>query len=85
VFYVQVTVHRDKLRTNNQIDASNIQNKFWTFDASSWLFVRSLSRMCVTMHGSQNAKFKIFLAAYFQKHFCPLLTGIQLPLHNPKL
>ena len=28
VLYVQVTVHRDKLRINNQIDASNTQNLF---------------------------------------------------------
>jgi exonuclease I len=26
--YVQVIVHRDKLRINNQLDASNIQNLF---------------------------------------------------------
>jgi hypothetical protein len=28
VLCVQVTVHRDKLRMNNQLDASNIQNLF---------------------------------------------------------
>ena len=33
---------------------------------------------------SENVQFKVFLAPYFQKHFCPLLTGIQPPLHNPK-
>ena len=29
VLYVQVTVHRDKLRIINQLDASNIQNLFY--------------------------------------------------------
>ena len=28
VLYVQVTVHRDKPRINNQLDATNIQNVF---------------------------------------------------------
>ena len=28
ILYVQVTVHRDKLRLNNQLDASTVQNKF---------------------------------------------------------
>jgi len=28
IFYVRVTVHRDKFRKNNQLDASNIQNLF---------------------------------------------------------
>ena len=28
ILYVQVTVNRDKLRINNQLDASNIHNLF---------------------------------------------------------
>jgi len=31
----------------NQLDASNIQNLFWIFDESSWLFYMKL----ITMHG----------------------------------
>ena len=62
LFYVQVTVHHDNLRINNQQDASSIQNfilsrksqfrdqiKFWILDTSCWFFIWILNCFVYTL------------------------------------